>query len=92
MFDETVKFKYTFRPYQERTLKQIQVYLKDKKVHVVAAPWSGKTILGLEIARNLKSPVLILAPTVTIKHQWIDRFISSFTDFKTVPEWITTNI
>ena len=44
MFDETIKFKYTFRPYQERTLKQIQLYLKDKKVHVVAAPRSGKTM------------------------------------------------
>lgn len=92
MFDEKVKFKYTFRPYQERTLKQIQLYLKDKKIHVVAAPGSGKTILGLEIARMLNQPVLILSPTVTIKHQWIDRFMTSFTEFKTVPDWISTDI
>lgn len=92
MFDETIKFKYTFRPYQERTLNQMSQYLTDKKVHVVASPGSGKTILGLEIARILKEPVLILSPTITIKYQWIDRFISSFTDLKTMPEWISTDI
>lgn len=35
---------------------------------------------------------MILAPTVTIKNQWIQRFISSFTNFTDVPEWISTNI
>ena len=53
---------------------------------------SGKTILGLELARSLGKPVMILAPTVTIKNQWIQRFISSFTNFTDVPEWISTNI
>ena len=92
MFDSNIKFKYTWRPYQERTLKNIHKYLKDKKIHIVAAPGSGKTILGLELARLLKEPVLILAPTVTIKNQWIDRFISSFTNYKEVPDWISTDV
>ena len=67
-------------------------YLRNKKVHIVAAPGSGKTILGLEIFLRLKQPVLILAPTVTIKNQWVDRFLTSFTNYKTTPDWISTDI
>lgn len=90
--DQNIKFKYTFRPYQDRVLKNLYTYLQNKKVHIVAAPGSGKTILGLEIFLRLRQPVIIFAPTVTIKNQWVDRFISSFTDFKTVPDWISTDI
>ena len=92
MFDNSIKFKYTWRPYQERTLNQAQKYIKDKKLHIVAAPGSGKTILGLELARSIGNPVIIFVPTVTIKNQWVDRFISSFTDFKEIPDWISTDI
>ena len=92
MFDSSIKFKYSWRPYQDRVLKQVEKYIKDKRVHIVAAPGSGKTVLGLELARFLNKPVIIFAPTVTIKNQWVDRFISSFTDFKTVPDWISTDI
>ena len=34
-------------------------YLRNKKVHIVAAPGGGKTILGLEIILRLKKPVII---------------------------------
>ena len=92
MFDETVKFKYSWRPYQKRVLDEANKYLADGKVNVVAAPGSGKTVLGLELARRLNKPLMILAPTVTIKNQWIDRFVSLFTDLKEVPNYISTNI
>ena len=92
MFDESIKFKYSWRPYQERTLKYVEQYIRDKKIHIVAAPGSGKTVLGLELARFLGKPVIIFAPTVTIKNQWIDRFISLFTDFKETPNWISSDI
>lgn len=92
MFDDSIKFKYSWRPYQERTLNQVSKYIMDKKVHVVAAPGSGKTVLGLELARYLKNPVIIFAPTVTIKNQWVDRFVSLFTDFEEVPDWISTDV
>lgn len=92
MFDDSIKFKYPWRPYQERTLKQIESYIRDGKVHIVAAPGSGKTVLGLEIARYINKPVIIFSPTVTIKNQWIDRFISSFTNLTTTPDWISDNI
>lgn len=90
--NQDIKFKYTFRPYQERVLRNLYNYLRNKKVHIVAAPGSGKTILGLEIFLRLKQPVLILAPTVTIKNQWVDRFLTSFTNYKTTPDWISTDI
>ena len=92
MFDSSIKFEYPWRPYQDRTLKQVQRYLQDKKLHIAPAPGSGKTILGLELARQLNKPVIIFSPTVTIKNQWIDRFISSFTNFEEVPSWISSNI
>ena len=92
VFDENIKFKYSWRPYQERILKQTERYINDKKVHVVAAPGSGKTILGLELARYINKPVIIFAPTVTIKNQWVDRFISHFTNYENTPEWISTDI
>lgn len=92
MFDESIKFKYSWRPYQERTLKYVEQYIRDKKIHIVAAPGSGKTVLGLELARFLGKPVIIFAPTVTIKNQWIDRFVSLFTDFNETPEWISSDI
>ena len=92
MFDSNIKFKYPWRPYQDRVLKEANKHLSDGKVNIVAAPGSGKTILGLELARRLAQPVIIFAPTVTIKNQWISKFISTFTDFKEVPDWISTNI
>ncbi|MBR3003010.1 MAG: DEAD/DEAH box helicase family protein [Clostridia bacterium] len=92
MFNENIKFKYTWRQYQDRVLKDANKHLSDGKVNIVAAPGSGKTILGLELARRLGKPVIIFAPTVTIKKQWISKFISSFTDFKEVPDWISTDI
>ena len=92
MFNKDIKFKYPWRPYQQKVLNQVEKYIEDKKVHIVAAPGSGKTILGLELARYLKNPVIIFAPTVTIKNQWVDRFVSSFTNYKKIPDWISTNI
>ena len=92
MFNENIKFKYPWRPYQDRVLRDSDKHLSDGKVNIVAAPGSGKTILGLELARRLGKPVIIFAPTVTIKKQWISKFVSTFTDFKDVPDWISTDI
>lgn len=93
MFDDSMKFKYSWRPYQAKVLEEVNGLIKDKKVHIVAAPGSGKTVLGLELARRIGKPVLILSPTVTIKNQWIDRFVTSFmVEGSTKPEWISDNI
>ena len=93
MFDESIKFKYPWRSYQAKVLEEVNGLIKDKKVHIVAAPGSGKTVLGLELARRIGNPVLILSPTVTIKNQWIDRFVTSFmVEGSSKPEWISDDI
>ncbi len=86
MFLEKYKFKGTWRKYQEEVLKEFNIHAKDKKINVVAAPGSGKTILGLEIVHRLNEHVLILAPTITIRNQWKERFLDMF-----VPEGLDVN-
>lgn len=72
------KFKGTFRSYQQRILDSADLYLSDGKINIVAAPGSGKTILGLELIRRLGNPCIILSPTTTIREQWGERFKESF--------------
>jgi superfamily II DNA or RNA helicase len=66
-------FQNAWRTYQARVLEHLDSYLDDKRVHIVAAPGSGKTVLGLEIIRRIDQPTLVLAPTITIRDQWVDR-------------------
>lgn len=73
-------FKGKFRSYQQKVLDNLNAHLKDEKLHVVAAPGAGKTILGIEVIARLKRPVLIFAPTLTIRNQWKERIIESFMD------------
>lgn len=73
-----VKFKWTFRDYQQAVLDNAKNHLKDKRIHIVAAPGSGKTILGLELIRRLGKPTLVMSPSVTIRQQWGDRFAESY--------------
>ncbi len=66
-------FRWPWRPYQKRVLDAVEAHLGDRRLHVVAAPGAGKTILGLEVFRLLGRPALVLAPTRTIRDQWIRR-------------------
>ena len=75
---EKVHFKGRFRDYQQRILDNADKYLKDGKLNIVAAPGSGKTVLGLELIRRLGSPCIILSPTTAIRQQWGDRFKDMF--------------
>ncbi len=75
---EGITFCGTFRDYQQNVLSNIDTHIQDKKVHIVAAPGSGKTILGLELIRRLNAPALILSPSVTIRQQWGERFSERF--------------
>ncbi len=77
MFEE-VEFCGTFRSYQQKILDGAKSYLDDGKINVVAAPGSGKTILGLELIRRLGAPCLIFSPTTTIRDQWGRRFYENF--------------
>ena len=76
---EGIRFKGTFRSYQQHILERADAYLKDGHIHIVAAPGSGKTILGLELVCRLNERALILSPTTTIRDQWGSRFLEDFT-------------
>lgn len=68
-----LRFRWPWRPHQERVLDAIEAHLDDKRLHIVAAPGAGKTILGLEVFRRLAQPAVVLAPTRTIRDQWVQR-------------------
>ena len=73
-----VQFHGTFRDYQQTVLNNAGQHLEDGKIHIVAAPGSGKTILGLELIRKMGVPALVLSPSVTIRQQWGERFEEGF--------------
>ena len=75
-----ITFHGTFRNYQQKVLDGANKHIQDGKINIVAAPGSGKTILGLELIRRLNSPCLIFSPTVTIRDQWGTRFADFFLD------------
>ena len=77
---EKIRFKGEFRDYQSRVLDNADKYLRDGRINIVAAPGSGKTVLGLELIRRLASPSIILSPTTAIREQWGERFKELFLD------------
>jgi superfamily II DNA or RNA helicase len=93
VFPEQLRFRYTWRPYQARVLEELETHLDDDKLHVVAAPGAGKTILGLEVLIRLNKPTLILSPTITIRNQWMSRLSDLFLSPSDQPrDWISTDI
>ena len=73
-----LSLKGQWRQYQKRILDKSDTYMSDGKIHLVAAPGSGKTTLGIEFIRRFGNPSLILVPTVTIRQQWVDRIKEAF--------------
>ena len=71
-------FKGSWRQYQKQVLDRVQDYQADGHVHLVAAPGSGKTTIGIELIARFDNPALILVPTVTIREQWVDRIQATF--------------
>lgn len=92
MVFEQLQFQGDWRAYQARVLEELSRHLDDDHLHIVAAPGSGKTILGLEVMRQLGKPTVILAPSLAIRNQWIDRLASMFIADKTSTDWISTDI
>lgn len=91
-FPKDLKFKYSWRKYQKLFLDNANDYLADNHLHIVAPPGSGKTVLGLEIMLRLDKPTLIVAPTLAIRNQWVNRFCELFLQQKDIPDWISTDI
>lgn len=75
---QDIKFKYPFRGYQQEVLTMLNRYIHDKKLHIVAAPGAGKTILALELLLRIGNKSLVLVPTIAIKEQWIERLTKDF--------------
>ncbi|CAA6690361.1 MULTISPECIES: DEAD/DEAH box helicase family protein [unclassified Lentimonas] len=92
-FDQ-LKFKYPWRAYQQRVLDELSGHLADDHLHVVAAPGAGKTTLGIEVMRSLGRPTVIVAPTLTIRDQWIGRLLECFMPepVSERPSWISTSL
>jgi superfamily II DNA or RNA helicase len=50
-------------------------------------------VLGLEIIRRIDQPTLVLAPTITIRDQWVDRLVGLFLPAgRSRPSWISTDL
>lgn len=73
-----LSFQGQWRSYQKRVLDHAEHYLKDGRIHIVAAPGSGKTTLGIELIRRQNAPALILSPSINIRNQWLDRIRSAY--------------
>lgn len=91
-FPPNIKFKYSWRNYQQRALTELDGHLSDDHLHIVAPPGSGKTVLGLEVALRLNKPTLIFAPSIAIRDQWVQRFCELFLQTDIVPDWISIDI
>ncbi|KKO53251.1 DEAD/DEAH box helicase family protein [Paenibacillus sp. DMB20] len=91
-FPSNISFRYPWRSYQKRILDELDHHLKNRHLHLVAPPGSGKTVLGLEVMLRVNGPTFIVAPTLTIKNQWADRFRDLFLQTGELPEWVSTNL
>jgi len=90
---DSLTFRHSWRPYQDRVLAAIDAHLNDKRLHIVAAPGAGKTTLGLEVFKRLRKSALVLSPTRVIRDQWIDR-LCDFTESDEIASlpWVSKNI
>ena len=75
-----MNFKGKWRDYQARVLEEMEDHFGDRRLHVVAAPGAGKTVLGLEIVRRIGRRALVFAPTIAIRDQWEQRLCPLFLD------------
>ncbi len=91
-FPSGIQFKYPWRNYQKKVLDELEDHLSNRHLHVIAPPGSGKTVLGLEVALRINNPTLVLAPTVAIRNQWIQRFCELFLQTQEIPGWISRDI
>jgi len=87
-----LRFRWPWRPYQQRVLQALAEHLHDRRLHLVAAPGSGKTILGLEVVRRLGKPAVILSPTRTIRDQWLARLKDFLPPETGAPSWTSRDL
>ena len=66
-------YPHAFRPYQERALAAFerQRAAGDRRFYLTMPPGSGKTAMGLEIARRFGRPTMVLGPNAAVQAQWL---------------------
>jgi superfamily II DNA or RNA helicase len=84
-------FRQPWREYQRRVLHDFERHTADGRFHVVAAPGSGKTVLGLEVVRRLGAPALVCVPTLALRRQWVERLSRHFLE-EARPAWISEEV
>ena len=87
----TLNFIHSWRPEQQRVLDNVLSYLDDKRIHIVAAPGAGKTVIGIEIFNRLNLKALVVSPTRLIRNQWLER-ITDFLPSDEIPSWCSSTI
>lgn len=87
-----MRFRGAWRDYQAHLLDEMEGHLANGRLHIVAAPGAGKTILGLEIVRRLGRRALVFAPTVAIRDQWGQRLAPLFLDAPPGPDEVSVQI
>ena len=72
----TVAYPQPFRRYQLLALEAFEKARSEgrRRAYIVMPPGSGKTLLGLEIARRLGNRTLCLGPNTAIQSQWVDQW------------------
>ena len=71
-----VRFDGTLRPSQAEVMKiaEQQLHKGENRLHIVAPPGSGKTVLGLYLwAMHIRCPAVVLSPNSAIQMQWAAR-------------------
>jgi superfamily II DNA or RNA helicase len=67
-------------PHQERALRAFVAdqAAGDRSTYLVVPPGGGKTMIGLECARQANRPTLVLCPNTAIQAQWIGQWHARF--------------
>ena len=67
-------------PHQVRALAALDrdVARGDRATYLVVPPGGGKTLIGLEAARRLGRPAVVLCPNTAIQAQWMAQWQAAF--------------
>jgi superfamily II DNA or RNA helicase len=73
---ERSAFPGAFRRYQGMALDAVEQLRAagEDRAYVVMPPGSGKTVLGLEVARRVGRRTLVLTPNTAVQAQWLQQW------------------
>ena len=69
-------FPHPFRRYQGLALEAVETLRAQgqQRAYIVMPPGSGKTVLGLEIARRVGRRTMVLTPNTAVQAQWLQEW------------------